>query len=54
MDLVATVEGQGQLNAKARQVSVAADMLDLPCVRKSTKVFKKGMLSLDFCGPGLD
>ena len=25
----------------------------LPCVRKSIKVFKKGMLSLDFC-QGLD
>jgi hypothetical protein len=45
----------GQLTAKTRAVAAAADMRLLSlCVRKSIKVFKKGMLSLDFYGSGLD
>ena len=40
--------------AKIRLVSVAPVLRVLLCVRKSLKVFKKGMLSLDFSGLGLD
>ena len=42
------------IKAKIRLVSVAPAPRVLVCVRKNTKVFKKGMLSLDFFGLGLD
>jgi hypothetical protein len=40
--------------AKIRLVSVASVLRVHHLCAKSTKVFKKGMLSLDFSGLGLD
>ena len=54
MNVKLALSARDVFKAKIRLGSVASVLRVPPCVRKSIKVFKKGMLSLDFCGQGLD
>jgi hypothetical protein len=44
--------GKWQVECKSPVVSIASMLRFFLCVRKSIKVFKKGMLSLDLSGLG--
>ena len=50
MQVKLSLSARDVIKAKIRLVSVAPAPRVLVCVRKNTKVFKKGMLSLDFGG----